>query len=97
MMNVAVIGAGRMGLTHIKNLAGISSVRVVVVADVNLEAAENTKNLARAEIATMSFAALESATPPSPGLQDALETLRLALAARQSWCEKRPVKVSEVV
>jgi predicted dehydrogenase len=28
--------------------------------------------------------------------EDALETLRLAVAATRSWREKRPVKVSEV-
>jgi predicted dehydrogenase len=33
---------------------------------------------------------------PSPGPQDALETLRLALAATQSWGESRQVKVSEI-
>ena len=33
---------------------------------------------------------------PSPGPEDALETLRLAVAVTKSWREKRPVKVSEI-
>jgi myo-inositol 2-dehydrogenase / D-chiro-inositol 1-dehydrogenase len=42
------------------------------------------------------FTALQQGKQPSPGPQDALETLRLALAAAQSWRENRPVKVSEI-
>jgi myo-inositol 2-dehydrogenase/D-chiro-inositol 1-dehydrogenase len=42
------------------------------------------------------FTALQQGKQPSPGPQDALETLRLALAAAQSWRESRPVKVSEI-
>ncbi len=42
------------------------------------------------------FAALVEGKQPSPGPQDALETLRLALAAAKSWREKRPVKISEI-
>jgi predicted dehydrogenase len=33
---------------------------------------------------------------PSPGPEEALETLRLAIATTKSWREKRPVKVSEI-
>lgn len=43
------------------------------------------------------FGALLEGRQPSPGPQDALETLRLALSATKSWREKRPVKVSEVI
>ena len=43
------------------------------------------------------IAALRDGTPPSPGPDDALETLRLALAATRSWREGRPVRVAEVV
>jgi predicted dehydrogenase len=68
-IGVAFLGIGRMGETHLRNLLGISGVRVVVVADPRLEAAERGK---------------------------ALETLRLALAAKKSWMENRPVKVSEI-
>jgi myo-inositol 2-dehydrogenase/D-chiro-inositol 1-dehydrogenase len=42
------------------------------------------------------FQALRKGKEPSPGPEDALETLRLALAAKKSWREGRPVKVSEI-
>lgn len=42
------------------------------------------------------FEALLAGKKPSPGPEDALETLRLSLAARQSWAENRPVKVKEL-
>jgi myo-inositol 2-dehydrogenase/D-chiro-inositol 1-dehydrogenase len=43
------------------------------------------------------FAALASGTTPTPGPEDALETLRLAVAVTRSWREGRPVRLSEVV
>jgi myo-inositol 2-dehydrogenase/D-chiro-inositol 1-dehydrogenase len=42
------------------------------------------------------FTALREGKQPSPGPEDALETLRLALAVAKSWRENRPVKISEV-
>jgi myo-inositol 2-dehydrogenase/D-chiro-inositol 1-dehydrogenase len=42
------------------------------------------------------FEALKAGQKPSPGADDALETLRLALAAKRSWKENHPVKVSEI-
>jgi myo-inositol 2-dehydrogenase / D-chiro-inositol 1-dehydrogenase len=42
------------------------------------------------------FSAILEGRSPSPGPEDALETLRLALAAAKSWRESRPVKVSEI-
>jgi myo-inositol 2-dehydrogenase / D-chiro-inositol 1-dehydrogenase len=42
------------------------------------------------------FSALRENRTPSPGPEDALETLRLAVAVTKSWREKRPVKVSEI-
>ncbi len=50
-IGVAVLGAGRMGQTHIRNLAGIADARVVVVADPNAAAAERGRAIARAELA----------------------------------------------
>jgi len=47
-IGVAVLGAGRMGLTHVRNLAAIANARVVVVADPNEEAAVRGRSLARA-------------------------------------------------
>ena len=42
------------------------------------------------------FRALKENRVPSPGPEDALETLRLAIAVTKSWRERRPVKVAEV-
>jgi myo-inositol 2-dehydrogenase / D-chiro-inositol 1-dehydrogenase len=42
------------------------------------------------------FQALRKGEQPSPGPQDALDTLRLALAAKKSWREGRSIKVSEI-
>jgi myo-inositol 2-dehydrogenase/D-chiro-inositol 1-dehydrogenase len=42
------------------------------------------------------FEALKAGQKPFPGADDALETLRLAIAARRSWQENHPIKVSEV-
>jgi len=48
-IGVAVLGAGRMGLNHIRTLAGIPNARVVVVADPDLAAAERGRAMARAQ------------------------------------------------
>ena len=42
------------------------------------------------------FADLAAGRAPSPGPDDALETLRLAVATTRSWREGRPVRVDEV-
>ncbi len=42
------------------------------------------------------FESLRKGSTPTPGPEDALETLRLSLAATKSWKEKRPVQVSEI-
>jgi myo-inositol 2-dehydrogenase / D-chiro-inositol 1-dehydrogenase len=42
------------------------------------------------------FQALREGKMPSPGPEEALQTLRLAIATTKSWREKRPVKVSEI-
>ncbi len=47
-IGVAVLGAGRMGQTHVRNLAAIPNAHVVVVADPVEEAAEKGRDLARA-------------------------------------------------
>ena len=51
-IRVAVLGAGRMGLVHLRNLAGIPNVRVVVVADPDPAAAERGRDAARASRAS---------------------------------------------
>jgi myo-inositol 2-dehydrogenase/D-chiro-inositol 1-dehydrogenase len=42
------------------------------------------------------FKDLQAGNKPSPGPEDALETLRLAIAVTKSWRECRPVKISEI-
>jgi myo-inositol 2-dehydrogenase/D-chiro-inositol 1-dehydrogenase len=42
------------------------------------------------------FKALQDGQQPTPGAEDALETLRLAIAAARSWREKRSIKLSEI-
>ena len=42
------------------------------------------------------FACLRDGTPPAPGVRDALESLRVALAATKSMREGRPVRVDEI-
>jgi myo-inositol 2-dehydrogenase/D-chiro-inositol 1-dehydrogenase len=42
------------------------------------------------------FEALQAGTSPTPGPEDALETLRLAVAVTRSWKEGRAVRVAEV-
>ena len=50
-IGVAFLGVGRMGETHLRNLVGLSGVRVVAVADPNRDAAERGKGISNAEVA----------------------------------------------
>ena len=54
-IGVAFLGVGRMGETHLRNLAAISGVRVRVVADPNLEAAEHGRELSGADRAIVNI------------------------------------------
>ena len=49
----------------------------------------------RVELETF-FRTLAEGGTPTPGPEDALETLRLAIAATRSWRENRPVRVADV-
>lgn len=51
-VGVALLGAGRMGLEHAKNLLSFPNVKVVVVADPVLDAAKKAQVLTRAERVT---------------------------------------------
>jgi myo-inositol 2-dehydrogenase/D-chiro-inositol 1-dehydrogenase len=42
------------------------------------------------------FADLAAGLTPAPGPDDALETLRLAVAVTRSWREGRPIRIDEV-
>ena len=48
---MAFLGVGRMGVTHLRNLAGISRVRVIAVADLITERAERGRTMTGAELA----------------------------------------------
>src|SRR5260370_3236476 len=54
-IGVAFLGVGRMGETHLRNLATISGVRVRVVADPNVEAAEHGREISGADRAIVSI------------------------------------------
>jgi myo-inositol 2-dehydrogenase/D-chiro-inositol 1-dehydrogenase len=93
-MGVAVLGAGRMGQTHIRNLAGIPGARVVAVADPDTAAAEAGAAMARSEhtlsdpyqaIARDDVEAVVIVTPTSThaGLIEAA-----ARAGKAIWSEK---------
>lgn len=93
-INVAFLGAGRMGLTHLRNLVGLPGVQVRVVADTNLSNARAGAVIARAERSTDDIAgAIEAsdvdavliATPTSTHA-DLIE--RAARAGKPVWCEK---------
>jgi myo-inositol 2-dehydrogenase/D-chiro-inositol 1-dehydrogenase len=93
-IRVAFIGVGRMGTTHLRNLIGIPSVRVAVVADTSLDAAERGRALSRAERATTDTAAAIGATdvdavvivtPTSTHAQLIEASVR---AGKAVWCEK---------
>jgi predicted dehydrogenase len=51
-IGVAVLGAGRMGRVHVRNLVAIANANVVVVADPDAEAAARGRDLARAKRAS---------------------------------------------
>ena len=50
-IGVAFLGVGRMGETHLRNIAGLHGVRVIAVADPRPEAAKRGKALANADTA----------------------------------------------
>lgn len=93
-IGVAVLGAGRMGQTHIRNLAAIPDARVVAVADPDAAAAASGQALARAEQAfTDPYAAIAAdgvdavviVTPTSTHA----ELIEAAAAAGKAiWSEK---------
>lgn len=93
-IRVAFLGAGRMGLTHLKNLTGINGVRVVTIADASLAAAQNAQLICRAERATDDIDAAITApdidavviSTPTATHAHLIETA--ARAKKAVWCEK---------
>ena len=102
MMNdirVAFIGAGRMGLTHIKNLAGLPGVQVRVVADALQDNAEQGRAISKAERATTDIDAaitandVDAVVISTPTSTHASLIEKAARAKKAIWCEK-PVALS---
>lgn len=93
-VRIAVLGAGRMGLTHLRNLAGIANARVVVVADPDGDAAERGRRLVGAErveldpLAAVHAEDVEALVVVTPtGTHAAI--IEAAIEARRAvWCEK---------
>ena len=93
-ISVALIGAGRMGLTHAQTLGNIATAQVLVVADANLEAAERGKQAARAERASsdieaaMNDPSVEAVMIVTPTDTHANLIQMAAKAGKAIWCEK---------
>ncbi len=92
--NIAFLGAGRMGTTHLRNLAGIPGVQVRVVADTRLEAAQQGASLARAERASADIdGAIRASDVDAVLISTATSTHaelieRCVRAGKPVWCEK---------
>jgi myo-inositol 2-dehydrogenase/D-chiro-inositol 1-dehydrogenase len=92
--NIAFLGVGRMGTTHLRNLAAISGVNVGVVADRDIAAAQHGQALARAERATDDIAGAIRAADVDAVLiatstgshADLIE--QCVRAGKPVWCEK---------
>ena len=93
-IGVAVLGAGRMGQTHIRNLAGLTNARVVAVADPNANAAEAGRTLARAERAfcdprdAISAPGVDAVVIVTPTSTHATLIEAAAKAGKAVWSEK---------
>jgi myo-inositol 2-dehydrogenase/D-chiro-inositol 1-dehydrogenase len=92
--NVAFLGAGRMGMTHLRNLVSIPGVHVRVVADTRLAAAQNGAAIIRAERTSDDLDATIHANDvdvvligtPTNTHADLIE--KCVRASKPVWCEK---------
>ena len=93
-IGVAVLGAGRMGLTHLRTLGGIANARVLVVCDADAAAGERGRALARAERATtdplaaIEHPGVEAVVIVTPTSTHAALIEAAAQAGRAVWSEK---------
>ena len=93
-IGVAVLGAGRMGQTHIRTLAGIQDARVVAVADPLAHAAEAGRAMARADHAftdprdAISADGVDAVVIVTPTSTHADLIERAARAGKAVWSEK---------
>ena len=94
MTNVAFLGAGRMGITHLRNLAAIPGVRVAVVADAVRAAAEHAQSLTGAARATddidgvLRDPAIDAVVIATPTGTHARLIEAAVRAGKAVWCEK---------
>lgn len=89
MLNIAVIGAGRIGQIHARNVAAHPGARLVGVADVDAAAAQRLAAECGAGLATLDAAFAADAVlicSPTPTHADYIE--RAAAAGRAIFCEK---------
>ncbi|MBU6359716.1 MAG: inositol 2-dehydrogenase [Chloroflexi bacterium] len=94
IFNVAFLGAGRMGMTHLRNLIGVPGVRVRVVADPILAAAQAGAAAVNAERASSDIEATINASDvdvvmiatPTGTHAELIE--RAVRAGKPVWCEK---------
>jgi myo-inositol 2-dehydrogenase/D-chiro-inositol 1-dehydrogenase len=91
---VAFLGVGRMGETHLRNLAAISGIRVIAVADLVLERAERGRVMTGAELAmTDSLKAIEHPAVDAVVIVTTTDTHALLIeqavnAGKAVWSEK---------
>jgi myo-inositol 2-dehydrogenase / D-chiro-inositol 1-dehydrogenase len=93
-IGVAFLGVGRMGETHLRNLASIPDVKVRVVADSNPEAAENGRAISGGEAAlvdieeAINYPGVDAVVIVTPTSTHA-ELIELAAnAGKAVFCEK---------
>ena len=93
-IGVAVLGAGRMGLTHIRTIAGIPSAHILVVADPDAAAAERGGSVARADRVTtdaleaIHLPGVEAVVIVTPTNTHATYIEAAVTAGRAVWSEK---------
>jgi len=94
VLNVAFLGVGRMGMTHLRNLAGMSSMRVRVVADRSLDAARRGAAVVSAERASDDIdGAIRASDVDAVLVATSTDTHAkliemCARAGKPVWCEK---------
>jgi len=94
VFNVAFLGVGRMGMTHLRNLVGIPGVHVRVVADRSLESADQGAAVVRADRASDDIAGtirasdVDAVLIATPTGTHAELIEQCVWAGKPVWCEK---------
>jgi myo-inositol 2-dehydrogenase/D-chiro-inositol 1-dehydrogenase len=98
-IGVAFLGVGRMGMSHLRTLAGIRNARVVVVADPDIEAARRGQQVSFADRATtdaldaINDPAVEAVVIVTPTSTHA-ELIEAALRAGKAIWSEKPIALS---